>query len=123
MINLTFQQIFDKSASHLLTQNEKSLSSDKMIAMYKSPKGLYCAIGIFFGDLYKKRFESKAIFHLNLDEKLFPVEQEHFLRELQKVHDCNEPKSWKECLNNLAKKWNLSDLVCQESYSQILVNS
>lgn len=118
------QEIFDKVATHLLTQNKKSLlhpdSKDEFssrMCAYRNPQGLKCAIGALIPDsLYDPAFEEMGSI-TTLPRGLFPkiginyVEHHFFLLELQVIHDRYPVYEWKGKLRVLAKKYELSDAV------------
>jgi len=101
------QEIFDKVATHLLTQMEKSGHIVTSSCLYRSPNGLKCAIGCLIPDeLYDPEFEGKTVIDLPIDLlKTIGINDDHvyLLRVLQTVHDCNQPSDWKEELRLIAK--------------------
>jgi hypothetical protein len=57
------QKVFNKVTKHLLTQDEQSIGEDNT-CLYRSPKGLKCAIGCLIKDkFYTKELESNPIEH------------------------------------------------------------
>lgn len=99
----TAQEVFDKVANHLLTQNKKSIDEGLDECLYRSPDGLKCAIGCLIpDDMYKEEMEG-AYIHFRAKE-----EHEKLLRELQQLHDRKHPKQWRTALAVLATKHKLS---------------
>jgi len=118
------QSVFDKVATHLLTQNCKSVEDGA--CLYRAPNGMKCAIGALIPDeLYDPVFEGQAVFaffnkskteYKALKEILFPSgetcfstqqECEDFYTILQRIHDEDPIDLWKDALCNFAKKWDL----------------
>lgn len=114
---MTKQEIFNKVAKHLLTQNEKSQGppSGGSQCMYRSPGGLSCAVGCLIKDEhYNAIMEGvSAIYNSDvrdaLEKSLGPVENyRSLLNSLQEVHDCNPPVSWSTELASVASENNLT---------------
>lgn len=108
--NMNKQEIFDKVATHLLTQNKKS--STTIRCWYRSPEGLKCAIGCLIPDhLYDKSIEGCGSFNLPktiIDYiGLNDTSDRYFLSNLQKIHDNYEPPMWKHKLKELAGYYQL----------------
>ena len=113
------QEIFDTIATHLLTQNEKSLDNTGKCA-YKSQLGLSCAVGCLLKDKDTSSYEGAGVDDLryrlidrnekNLYQDLLSVgvpdtdEAFNLLADLQDVHDVEQPKFWKDRLEALARK-------------------
>jgi hypothetical protein len=112
------QEIFDTIATHLLTQNEKSLSPNGL-CVYKSPLGLSCAVGYLLKDKDTSTYEGVGVDDLRhtirdpnqktLYQDLLSVgvpdtdEAFNLLDELQVVHDSFQPVNWKKHLQLLAE--------------------
>jgi hypothetical protein len=101
------QYIFDRVATHLMTQSRKSVdpTSDKL-CKYRGPDGCMCAIGCLMTDEeYKPAFEGCAATHFRYQEingtrpNSYLVQ---FLQELQNIHDTVAVSDWKGCLIMLA---------------------
>ena len=115
---MTLQEIFDIIANHLLTQNQKSLSSQGM-CVYKSTTELSCAVGCLLKNKDTTSYEGIGVHnlrhnlqdrdHKNLYQDLLSVgvpdidEAFDLLDDLQTVHDLREPKEWKKQLQELAE--------------------
>ena len=120
---LTTQQIFDRAALHLLTQNEKSegiiISSgeSELKCRYRTKVGdktLMCGAGPFIpDDKYSGALENKTIYGLamngycpeiNIDD----LNSLPLLTGLQGIHDCKKVSEWKQALINLAYSFSLN---------------
>ena len=110
---MTKQEVFDKVATHLLTQNKKAICPIDGRCKYRTSEGLKCAAGIMISDdEYSPEMESWAVNHLitkyNL-EKIAPFKD--LLYKLQGIHDWKEVQNWKTELQKLAVSHNLSTAV------------
>lgn len=118
------QEIFDKVALHLLTQNRKSEFFDSKKARigegnrcaYRGDDGAKCAVGCLINDeSYHSNLEGHgvlnsdvlfALMHSGID-----VNQRHnkyMLEGLQGIHDDVVVSEWKETLKALAHKYKLN---------------
>lgn len=102
------QQMFDKVAKHLLTQNAKSR------CLYRSQEGMMCAIGCLIpDDLYSPNMEGIWVERL---VAYFP-ELEKFIPDLaladrlQSIHDVCASSRWRGELRRAAKDFHLSDKI------------
>ena len=141
---MTPQEVFDKVARHLLTQNERSTISepinDQIRGMhirtwcaYRSPRGLKCAVGcIIPDDVYTPDIEGDSIrvlidraagassrngFSLTDKQTAFfrdIQDSRHLLSKLQSMHDVEDPSTWRRSLSTIARNFNLSDAVLEE---------
>lgn len=117
-LRMTKQEIFDKVATHLLTQNIKSLRDvtsceDGVLysgCAYRGDNGTKCAIGCLIPDeAYLHEIEgstcrSGAVVELLKSLYDFHTEyQMSFLRQLQIVHDRSPVDMWKYQLKHLAE--------------------
>jgi len=99
------QEVFDKVATHLLTQMETSI--DDGTCLYRGPRGLKCAIGCLIPDgLYTEDINKKLVNELP-SEILRSIgaktdEDVQFLRHLQRIHDQRPIYIWKYHLKNFA---------------------
>lgn len=112
-VEVTNQQIFDKVATHLLTQQARA-SDAKDNCRYRQD-GLKCAVGCLIpDDRYSADIEGGSVNTLaargRLDEVLgFEVGKTlYLLRALQHVHDDIAVSSWKSELILLAKLFDLN---------------
>ncbi len=121
------QEVFDKVASHLLTQKRLSVNkNNSAICRYKTKKGLKCAIGCLIPDeLYDPDIEGRTVNMiissgepsektLKLKSILYQVlggtlllEDYLFLIELQQIHDFIQPSKWKSRLIEFAESHSL----------------
>lgn len=113
VITLSEQEIFDKVATHLLTQKTKSVKDGT--CMYRGPDGCQCAAGCLIpDDIYDyDKFEPKTWSSL-VGLKLISCdtgEKNSFVRRLQKIHDMSSVDIWKSELQKLASIYNLDDSV------------
>lgn len=112
----TDQEIFDITATHLLSQNEKSIikSPDTEHGItpacrYRGEGGLKCAIGpLIPDDLYSANMEGLSIHRLfgrfpTLMEKCgLNICNQSLLIELQNIHDDYKVEEWRVLLWRLA---------------------
>ena len=110
---MTNQEVFDKVATHLLTQNRKAICPIDGRCRYRTSEGLKCAAGIMISDdEYSPEMESWAVNHLitkyNL-EKIAPFKD--LLYKLQGIHDAAEIEDWRNELRKTALRYHLSTSV------------
>lgn len=117
---MTPQEIFDKVATHLLTQNKQS--REGIICLYRGPDGTACAVGCLIPDsLYKKGMEGSAAesiikFEDGLQDVFFKRHEStesrenklRLLSDLQEVHDRCEVSGWKDRLKITASVFSLN---------------
>ena len=102
----TLQEIFDKIATHLLTQNKKSYLNGWFCA-YRGDNGLKCAAGILIpDDEYKPEMEKKR-WSVLIDEILVENKFANEISLLQSIHDNRSVTKWYDELINFAQKHNL----------------
>lgn len=124
------QSLFDYVARHLLRQNAQSLSNgsenrNDNHCVYRDPNGLKCAAGCLIEDrLYTADLECKSILEKpvkdaieasigrKIDGKIFGSDPEFgtemdLVSQLQKLHDYNPPRTWKDKLRALATRFEL----------------
>lgn len=121
LVSMSLQEIFDTVASHLLTQNQRSVGywvkcedseesffNDTSCA-YRGQNGLKCAVGVLISDQdYSPQIEGESIrclmgtYQPNLDHLKREV-----IRTLQFIHDNHSPKDWGAKLKHVAKTYNL----------------
>ena len=102
---LTQQEVFTKVATHLLTQNNKSIA--KFDCAYRGSNGAMCAIGCLIDDVhYYPKLEGEGIGSPEFDEvlKKCGVAEESFslLSDLQYIHDEFEAIEWRDELSNVS---------------------
>jgi len=105
------QEVFDKVATHLLTQKVKS--DENGYCMYRGPNGLKCAIGCLIpDDMFMPYFNGcdvnglplKIIMHIGARNN----EDLLFLSRLQLIHDNHAPNEWKNLLYDFANRNHLA---------------
>lgn len=115
MDTLTPQQVFDKVATHLLTQKAQADAGGFLGCRYKTAAGLKCAVGCLIPDeLYDSAFrylEGKRV-------RCWPPERladcgltpEHvvLLTKLQGVHDTHAVEKWAGSLREVAGRFSLN---------------
>lgn len=113
---LTNQEVFNKVAKHLLTQNKKSQDIEQQ-CLYRGPYGLKCAIGFLIPDeLYDPKYETNGVFGLKemgFDFNIINIDwyqSSELLGALQRVHDCTFPSTWKNELRKVATIYGLRDI-------------
>lgn len=123
---MTRQEIFDKVARHLLTQGQRA-ETEGGDCVYRAEDGTKCAVGCLIPDeLYDPEFEGLLISHIFGDQagslperaqekgrQLSRLLGDHFplLKELQEVHDEDEPDEWKIALRQVASSFGLDTKV------------
>jgi hypothetical protein len=110
----TAQQVFDQVASHLLTQNAKSIAKNphsddpgNTYCVYKSPNNLACAAGCLIAtDEYKEVWEEVAWDRLVKDYNV-PDTHQDLISKLQMVHDSRDVEKWPGELRSIANAFGL----------------
>jgi hypothetical protein len=99
---MTPQEIFDKAATHLLTQNSRSIIPGTDTCAYRGEGGKKCAVGAVIDDAdYREDFEGS---NARVVAECIPKLAEHagLLCELQQIHDGCHEISWPRLLRDLA---------------------
>ncbi len=109
---LTEQKIFDKVATHLLTQKKKSLMPEELSGFckcaYRGKDGLSCAVGCLITDQEAAKIgEDKPVGSVTLVATRLEG-FEDFLGQLQLIHDNCKPSKWINKLSLLATARNLN---------------
>lgn len=114
----TAQDVFNQVATHLLTQNKQSrkfetsepkFAGTQNFCRYRGALGTMCAAGCLIGDdEYHLDMESAGTWTGIVDENFAPSSHSDLIRELQCVHDENNPRFWAKELINVAKNNGLS---------------
>lgn len=105
------QEIFNKVAQHLLSQNQKAMKDDK--CCYRNDDGLTCAVGCLIPESrYSEEIEGKVANELqdSYFRGIFDVsniEIWNLLDDLQIVHDNVYVQNWKTALRQVAEGYNL----------------
>ncbi len=126
-MKMTFQEVFDKVATHLLTQKKKSIGEDG--CSYRGEDNTSCAVGCLIPDSkYTPEIEGAGVQGLYTENQTnslirlrkilgevlnwdFDKENTIFLRELQYIHDRKDVEYWKDSLVGFAEKWDLNKSV------------
>ena len=112
---MTPQEIFDKVSTHLLNQNQRSVSFDSQgesYCAYRGNAGLTCAIGCLIEDCeYHPNMENCTVKRLILENEFLAKkfgQNIDLLVALQRVHDEFEIFEWANELKNIASNFNLN---------------
>lgn len=111
----TEQQVFNQVATHLLTQNAKSVEKnhntddpDRTYCVYKGPNNLACAAGcLIANDEYNAEFEENSWSTLTQDYNV-PDTHQILISRLQVLHDQTDVQQWPQQLCEIAKLHNLN---------------
>lgn len=111
---MTDQELFDKVAAHLRTQNAKAMNADCQ-CMYRAPDGKRCAAGcLILDEHYAPNIEGLAItgnlVWARLSASGVADAQAQLVQELQIVHDNCQIDQWKSELARVAGRHNLAPL-------------
>lgn len=90
--NFSLDAIIQHVARHLILQNERSYDQD---CMYRSEKGLTCAVGCLISDAeYDHKMEGTNISGKIFDRFNVEAKRRELLSSLQIVHDAIRPYEW-----------------------------
>lgn len=106
------QEIFDTVVNHLRKQNKKS--DDNAGSLYRSSKGLKCAVGcLIYDEEYKPEMEGYAVGILanNHIPRFRPYIS--LLRRLQKIHDGMRVEEWECGLKDVGTAFELDLTSCE----------
>ena len=115
-------KVFKKVAEHLLQQRVRSVNAEEDFCMYRHPdNGLTCAVGCLITDAhYYPSLEGNAaastVVRKAVANSLATAvnkQDAELLCKLQDIHDYDEPKRWREKLNEVAEMYfdkNLEEL-------------
>lgn len=101
----TLQQVFEQSATHLLTQKEKSKEyvGNIQVCVYLNSVGLKCAAGCFISEKeYSPSFEGFS-WEILIEKGKVPDNHLTLIHQLQLIHDTEILSEWKNALKNLGK--------------------
>lgn len=108
----TTQQVFDQVAEHLLTQGKKCQSYGR--CLYLNEEGLKCAAGcLIAADEYKDEFEGKGWGEL-VAGGYVADSQQYLMRDLQRIHDDQDPSEWSDSLYDLTIGYGLNPAVLEK---------
>ncbi len=115
---MNMQELYNKVATHLLTQNKKSVEN-YIDCKYRGDNGLKCAIGCLIPDeLYTPEFEGLKL--CNLPSVLLEsiginsVSCKSLASDLQTIHDHWSVNHWKSELERLAVHYDLNYAVLND---------
>ena len=115
------QELFNRVATHLLTQNEQSMVREDgpggaVYCKYRGPRGLKCAIGALIPDAaYRVQMEGERVTYDPI--RVAAGIPEKLTAELQIVHDHNEPWRWPSMLAYVAREHDL-DFITQPYFAR-----
>ena len=114
------KEVFKRVAKHLLAQNEACVTLS-VHCWYRHPSRveLKCAIGCLISDeFYSEEIENKTVEEPSVKEALKkslnqPITSEdiELLKDLQDLHDYQDPKEWRKKLDALAMAWVKTNLI------------
>lgn len=97
----TEQQVFNQVVTHLLTQNQQSLSA-RGDCLYRAGE-LKCAAGCLIGDdEYNEEVMEDMIWSSLAIEGVVPQEHKVLISAFQRIHDGSAPESWPNKFRQLA---------------------
>ena len=108
---MTLQEIFDKVATHLLTQNARAQAPNGTYCYYRAPGGLTCAVGCLISDeAYQPQIEGVGVGNdrvsrvvaQSIGQVALSERQQSLLASLQNIHDEVDPDRWPEALRKVA---------------------
>jgi hypothetical protein len=118
---MTPQEVFDKVATHLLTQRSRAVRpGSRYSCLYRAPDGKRCAIGcLITDDIYRPDMEGSVATTLLLRgevQRAWPWAYRNekalnMLDRLQVLHDREEISAWPKLLKYLAEQFGLSSAV------------
>jgi hypothetical protein len=100
------QTLFNKVATHLLTQKKRSASADGKCAYRLG--SLKCAAGCLLPDDFDFKKYNYCCWTALVNWNLVSSGHESLICELQHVHDKGAVKNWPAHLSNLSEKHNLT---------------
>jgi len=114
---MDLQQIFDKSASHLLKQGVRSMREYTKWCAYRGQDGLMCAVGCLINDhAYSQSLEGGGVrsqleVQWALEKSGIEFDEDgmvmRLLSKLQLIHDTKEESDWAASLSALANELGL----------------
>lgn len=106
---MTDQELFDRVATHLLTQGEQSFDEGIGCA-YRGENGKKCAIGCLIPDeWYSEDLEGNTVHQKVIREAAGIAESQLQLADaLQACHDCGLVSEWRDTLRQIATGFGLS---------------
>lgn len=108
---MTRQELFDRVATHLLEQDEKSEGVGQGVyrCLYRGPNELRCAIGVLIpNDKYNPSFEGCPCTDKDIQEAAgLGGEDINLALQLQDIHDGNPTVLWRGLLQETAAEFGL----------------
>ena len=118
------QVVYSTVRKHLLKQKKRSVQpgsvspTGKVRCLYRSPKGLKCAIGALIDDVhFDEKWNGETVYSgavcgaiersLGLNLGSLDNKDIEFLGALQAIHDEHTPANWRKCLDDFAKEHSL----------------
>jgi hypothetical protein len=105
---LTAQTIFNKVATHLLTQKKRAVKRDKInggsTCVMRTNDGRACAVGCLLSDAQAQGATGVAN-AIDAEPELNPFM--YLLHDLMQVHDDAPPNQWAKELDRVAKRYSL----------------
>lgn len=103
--NFSLDAIIQHVARHLILQNARSYDQD---CMYRSEKGLTCAVGCLISDAeYDHKMEGTNISGKIFDKFGIDAKRRRLLGSLQIVHDSARPYEWHSELMSVCHRYSL----------------
>lgn len=108
---MTKQQMFDRVATHLLTQKKRAMKLGT--CRYRGPGGTKCAIGALIPDAaYTDDLEDYTVYSPAVcDAAGIGPQQQELARRLQQIHDTEVPRVWRRKLEEVAQTFRLNKKV------------
>ena len=110
---MTLQEIFDRVATHLLTQGKQSRGPTG--CAYRGADGLKCAVGVLITEgCYSPHLESSTVLMPHVRQAVeasigpLPPKGDVLLSELQSLHDGYNPSDWPRALTGFAARYGLT---------------
>ena len=113
------KEVFKRVAKHLLAQNEACVTLSDCWYRHPSRVKLKCAIGCLIPDkFYSEEIENKTVDEPIVKEALkkslnqsITSSDIKLLKDLQDLHDYQDPKDWRKKLDALAMAWVKTNLI------------
>lgn len=126
-MSMNMQEIFDRSARHMLAQGQPSLATmrhpqngmDQRLCAYRGDGGLKCVVGALIPDaLYDRGLEGQSASSFEVQEVLIragvlkgvgdmDLDRLSLLQHLQSLHDRNNASTWLKGLQEIALRFSL----------------
>ena len=100
---MTEQEVFARSASHMLNQNEQC-TSDQHGCLYRDTAGKMCAAGVFLSDDEAMRFNIGKGW-ADISRTMGKTKHDDMITELQMIHDDEDVSMWVDLLYRIAERF------------------